>query len=441
MMENARPTFWPEGTFTGYIGTCAEVHVQKSLNQELDNRVQERTIELTLANEKLAQTNSELTQSADNLQAVLDTSPASVGLLKAVKTEQGDVLDFSVLVCNQKFAQLVHEPIRQLAGKRATELAATLWQEETLHQLRQVYETGKSAYREQHEITGRQEQWLGMYITRQDDGIMLTGVDITPLKQAEQQHNRWLQELQRSQQTMQDLEQMRRYVRERGEFLRTTSHDLRGSFGVIQGAAALLNLMDTEEEREQMLSMLNRNLSQVTGLLTQLLDYSRLEAGQEQVFNQSFDAAELLRELSASLQPMAHERGLWLHTDGPDSLPAKGDVVKVRRIAQNLVLNALRYTKAGGVTISWRQNKGRKSWQFNVQDTGSGLPQRSVRQLLDKHRQAETPLHNQQDQENSTASGSGEGIGLSIVKQLSKLLNATLQVESTGAGTLIEVLF
>ncbi|AUD05469.1 CheR family methyltransferase [Spirosoma pollinicola] len=441
MMENARPTFSPEGTFTGYIGTCAEVHVQKSLNQKLDNRVQERTAELTLANEKLAQTNNDLRNSADNLQAVLDTSPASVGLFKALKTAQGEVIDFSVVVCNQKFAQLVQEPIRQVAGKRATDLAATLWQEKTLPQLRQVYETGKSAYREQQEVAGRQDQWIGMYITRQDDGIMLTGVDITPLKQAEYQQSHWLQELERSQQAMQDLEQMRRYVRERGEFLRTTSHDLRGSFGVIQGAAALLNLMDTEEEREQMLSMLNRNLSQVIGLLTQLMDYSRLEAGQEQVFNQPFDVAELLRELSASLQPMAHERGLWLHINGPDSLPAKDDIVKVRRIAQNLVLNALTYTKAGGVTIGWSTGKGKKGWQFSVQDTGSGLPERSVRQLLDKHRQAETIPDNQQEQENYTDSGSGEGIGLSIVKQLSNLLNATLQVESTDAGTLIEVLF
>ncbi|GAB2523958.1 CheR family methyltransferase [Spirosoma aerophilum] len=431
MMENARPTFGADGAFTGYIGTCAEVHTQKSLNQELDNRVQERTQELTQANQELVHT-------AENLQAVLNTSPASVGLLKAVKTEQGEVVNFKVIVCNLKFAQMVHQPIRQVTGKLATELAPALWQEETLDQLRQVYESGKSAYREQHDFLDRQDRWLGMSINRQDDGVILTGLDITALKHAELQQDRWLQELARSQQTMQDLEQMRRYVRERGEFLRTTSHDLRGSFGVIQGAAALLNLMDTKEEREQMLSMLNRNLSQVTDLLTQLLDYSRLESGQEQVFHQAFDAADLLRELGSSLEPSAGEKGLKLLITGPQSLPVQGDMVKVRRIAQNLLLNAISYTPAGEVTLSWGKNDEANGWQFSVQDTGPGLPEQSLRQLRNDEGGTRT-LPNRQS---STFGASGEGIGLSIVRQLSNLLRATVEVTSEpGSGTLIQVFF
>jgi two-component system CheB/CheR fusion protein len=433
MLENARPTFSSDGTFTGYIGTCAEVHVQKSLNQELDSRVQERTLELT-------RINSELTHTAEKLQAVLDTSPASVGLLKAVKTEQGEVVDFKVIVCNQKFAQTMHQPVRQLIGKLATELAPYLWQAETLGQLRQVYESGKGAYREQYDKDTRENRWLGMSITRQDDGVILTGLDITPLKNAEIQQDRWLQELERSQQTMQDLEQMRRYVRERGEFLRTTSHDLRGSFGVIQGAAALLNLMDTKEEREQMLSMLNRNLSQVTELLTQLLDYSRLESGQEQVYHQAFNAAELLRELGTSLEPMASQRGLKLNVTGPASLPVEGDIVKVRRIAQNLLLNALTYTPSGEVTISWDKLSEDKGWQFSVRDTGPGLSERSTQQLRNGSSWIGKLPDSQEDA--MDASGPGEGIGLSIVRQLSNLLKATIEVTSKpGVGTLIEVLF
>ncbi|GAB3773682.1 hypothetical protein GCM10028818_15550 [Spirosoma horti] len=436
MMENAQPTFGPDGTFSGFIGTCAEVHVQKSLNQELDSRVQERTHELTVANTKLVQANGELSQTAENLQAVLDTSPAAIGLLKAIRSEQGEVVDFKLVVWNQKFAQIVHESMKWLSGKLASELADGLWQEETLDQLRQVHASGKAAYREQQEIVGGQERWVSMSINRHDDGVILTGLDITQLKQAEQQQDRWLQELERSQQTMLDLEQMRRYVRERGEFLRTTSHDLRGSFGVIQGAASLLNLMDTKEEREQMLSMLNRNLGQVTSLLTQLLDYSRLESGQEQVFNQFFDASTLLRELGQSMKPVAAERQLLIHVEGPDTLPVTGDQVKVQRIAQNLVLNALKYTREGSVTITWgASNDG--GWQLSVQDTGPGMPESTTRQLLNK---TEATLPS--GQEPFVSPASGEGIGLSIVKQLSTMLKARIEVESkAGVGTVIRVDF
>lgn len=436
MMENAQPTFGPDGTFSGFIGTCAEVHVQKSLNQELDSRVQERTHELIEANNNLLQTNSELGRTAENLQAVLDTSPAAIGLLKAVRSEQDEVVDFKLIVWNQKFAQAVHEPMKRLTGKLATELAPGLWQDETLDQLRQVHASGKVAYRERQELMDGQQRWFSMSINRHDDGVILTGLDITSLKQVEQQQDRWLQELERSQQTMQDLEQMRRYVRERGEFLRTTSHDLRGSFGVIQGAASLLNLMDTKEEREQMLSMLNRNLGQVTSLLTQLLDYSRLESGQEQVFNQHFDVSTLLHGLSQSLETVAREQALWIHVNGPDTLSVTSDPVKVQRIAQNLLLNALRSTQEGGVTMAWDAIDG-GGWQFSVQDTGPGIPERTVRQLLDKTR---TILSSERG--GLVPPAAGEGIGLSIVKQLSALLNASIEVETeAGAGTLIRVRF
>ncbi|GAB3799988.1 hypothetical protein GCM10028819_24410 [Spirosoma humi] len=436
MMENAQPTFGPDGTFSGFIGTCAEVHVQKSLNQELDSRVQERTHELTEANNKLVAANGELSRTAENLQAVLDTSPAAIALLKAVRSEQDDVIDFKLMVGNQKFAQVVREPMKRLTGKLASSLANGLWQEETVDQLRQVHASGKTAYREQQERLGGEERWISLSIDKHDDGIILTGLDITPLKQAEQQQARWLRELERSQQTMQDLEQMRRYVRERGEFLRTTSHDLRGSFGVIQGAASLLNLMDTKEEREQMLSMLNRNLGQVTSLLTQLLDYSRLESGQEQVFNQFFDASTLLRELSQSMAPVAAERGLAIQVEGPDTLPVTGDQVKVQRIAQNLLLNALKYTQKGTVTLAWGASDD-EGWQLSVQDTGPGMPEQTVRQLLNK---PETTPRNYQEQ--FVSPDSGEGIGLSIVKQLSALLKARIQVDSdAGVGTLIQVRF
>ena len=138
----------------------------------------------------------------------------------------------------------------------------------------------------------------------------------------------------------------------------------------------MLNLMDTEEDRADMLSMLQRNLRQVTQMLTQLLDYSRQEAGQEQVERSNFDVADVLRELVAGFQPMATEQNLTLHGVGPETLPLDGDLVKLRRITQNLVLNALKYTQTGGVKVIWELNEDDNYWRLSVHGTGPGLPRR-----------------------------------------------------------------
>jgi signal transduction histidine kinase len=84
-------------------------------------------------------------------------------------------------------------------------------------------------------------------------------------------------------------------------------------------------------------------------LLNDLVDLARLEAGHEHRQLASFDAARVVRELGATFKPLADERSLFLHAEGADTLQVEGDPVKLQRIAQNLILNALHYTDRGGV--------------------------------------------------------------------------------------------
>ena len=76
-----------------------------------------------------------------------------------------------------------------------------------------------------------------------------------------------------------------------------------------------------------------------------------------------------------NLQPLAAERGLFLKADGPATLSVEGDAGKIRRIAQNLLLNALKYTQEGGVTMRWgdSRNNDPERWMLCVQDTGPGF--------------------------------------------------------------------
>ena len=75
------------------------------------------------------------------------------------------------------------------------------------------------------------------------------------------------------------------------------------------------------------------------------------------------------------LHTQAHERGLYLETGGSDSLIVQGDAVKTRRVAQNLLINALKYTREGGVTVNWGDSKENDPdrWMFTVHDTGPGF--------------------------------------------------------------------
>jgi signal transduction histidine kinase len=109
-------------------------------------------------------------------------------------------------------------------------------------------------------------------------------------------------------------------------------------------------------------------------LLTKLADLARLDAGQDQLYLDTFDAAAAVRDLWGSLRQMATERSLFLRTAGPAVLEVQGDRIKILRVVQNLLLNALRYTAEGGVTVEWqaRGTPERPRWQVSITDSGPG---------------------------------------------------------------------
>ncbi len=350
----------------------------------------------------------EIQQTAINLQAVLDSSSAAIGLLQAVRNEKYELVDFELTVCNQRFATFVRQPIEQMPGLSLKHMAEALWQDVTFDNLEKVMLSGQRMYIEKQVQREGHDQWIGMSITKHDDGVVLSGMDITAFKKAEQDKESWLMELEQSNQSVEALKQIRQQVQGRGEFLRSTTHDLRGNLGIIQGAVSMLDMADTNEERNQMMAMLQRNIRQATQMLTELLDYSRMEAGQEERNISSVNINELLAALVDSAQPLAVERNLRLNFESPATLVVAGDAVKISRIAQNLLLNALKYTNEGGVTVSWGELDA-DHWQFTFADTGPGLSWPVPKKGADAQ---------------------GEGIGLFIVRQLCEFLGGWISVDS-----------
>ncbi|MBC3785256.1 CheR family methyltransferase [Spirosoma utsteinense] len=383
-------------------------------------------------------------KTAEALQVVLDSSPASIGLLKVIRSTEGLIVDFRVAAGNQRFAELVGQPVEQLLLLQVEQLARVLWNEMTLPNLKHVVETGEPFYIEQ---THPKFGWIALSVMKQDDGVVLTGLDITDLRQMQQQQENLLAQAKVSEETVMQLTALQQQVRARGELLRASSHDLRGSLGIIQGAADMLSYTDSDEERAQMLSMIQRNVQETTRLVTELLDFSRLEAGQHQVIFASFNAAELLKKLGENVRPLVEGKGLHLDLVGQAHLLINSDALNVLRIAQNLVLNALKYTQQGSITVRWG-SIGQDEWFFSVEDTRPGMDQ----VLADKL--SLVPKLTTGSGASTTAvpdtllgdevvlnSAHGEGIGLVIVRQLCSLLQGRLLVESQpNVGSTFRVL-
>lgn len=270
------------------------------------------------------------------------------------------------------------------------------------------------------------------------------------------------------------LTALRELEQQRAALWQQAAHDLRGNLGVVANATAVLGMPSASDAaRASFLHLLGRNVKALHNLLDDVTSLARLQGGQETLRVEKLDAAALLTEVCETLRPMAAQRGLHFRSMGPAHLEVHGDAVKIRRIAQNLIINAIKYTRQGGVDVSWGdagpQDPAR--WMLQVQDTGPGLhPPKSaelVTALEAASEQAEQVSQDARSGRVSHAESSadlsrnalpqrqphsdppaaaldgtaGEGIGLSIVKRLCDLLNATPHVDTdAGHGTTFRIL-
>lgn len=249
---------------------------------------------------------------------------------------------------------------------------------------------------------------------------------------------------------------------QRADAWREATHDLRGNLAIVQNAATLLQLKSAPLPGvEKPLQMLERSVASLHALLNDLTTQARLDAGRESREIRSFDAAEALSDLCAASQPMAAEHGLYLKAEGPSSLPVEGDRVKVCRIAQNLLLNALQYTQHGGIKVTWnRAETGDERWVLCVQDSGPGLGTPSTTPLsvaLDTATRdaqviqavaapagddAPAPAPMLKSRAAHESERPREGIGLAIVKRLCELMDAALELQTEeGKGSTFRVTF
>jgi signal transduction histidine kinase len=259
------------------------------------------------------------------------------------------------------------------------------------------------------------------------------------------------------------LAEIRELEQERGDLWREAAHDLRGNLGVVAHVAVgLTRHGQRDDSREDFVRILMRNVTSLNHLLNDVTSLARLQAGRETRQIDATDVTAILMPLCEDIRPLAEQRGLYLKCAGPEGFAVDGDAVKIRRIAQNLILNAVKYTRNGGVTVNWGDSEAgdSKRWCLTIADTGPGFHTASgqpIAAALDPAHEPSLPAKTTVAQASSAQKAAstaksqatrsirgeaGEGIGLSIVKRLCEMLDATIEMESVkDQGSTFRILF
>jgi len=214
----------------------------------------------------------------------------------------------------------------------------------------------------------------------------------------------------------------------RTRFLAAISHDVLQPLNAARLFASALRDSEQTGEQRHLAERVDASLRAAEELLDGLLDVSRLDTGALRADVREFDADELLRELAAQYAPVAAGRGLALRVHARPC-PVRSDRRLLRRVLQNFLANALRYTRQGRIVIGMRMRGDMVSLQ--VWDTGPGIPEQHMRQIYDEFHRYQQPFD---------WGERGLGLGLSICQRISRLLGHGLGAQSrVGQGSMFSI--
>ncbi len=244
------------------------------------------------------------------------------------------------------------------------------------------------------------------------------GRDVTERKLAVEEHHQL-----RLQQAA--TEALRESDRRKDEFLATLGHELRNPLGAISMGVELLRQLPPGEDQTWARELIGRQVTQLTRMIDDLLDLSRISQGKLQLHLQTVDLGQVVAAVLDTCRPAiaAGQLGLSVRVP-PAALPLRGDPVRLGQLVTNLLNNAAKYTQPGGqIDLSVTEEHGQLV--LRVTDTGAGIPAAMLTRVFEAFAQV--------DVERDAALG-GLGLGLSLVKRLVELHGGTVEAHSEGPG-------
>ncbi len=224
------------------------------------------------------------------------------------------------------------------------------------------------------------------------------------------------------------VEELRAADRLKSEFLANTSHELRTPLNSIIGFLNLTleGLCESEEERQELLGHALRSAKHLLGLINDVLDLARIEAGRLQVDCRDVELAPILSDVKATMEVQARQKYLdFVMPEVPAGIRVLGDEVRLRQVLVNVIGNAIKFTPQGHVSVAVHASPGSPFVDIDVTDTGIGVAEERRDRLFKKFSQADAT---------TTRKFGGTGLGLVIVKQLIEAMGGSVRLESDGEG-------
>lgn len=221
-------------------------------------------------------------------------------------------------------------------------------------------------------------------------------------------------------------------VRAKEQFIANMSHEMRTPLNAVIGLTHLLLDTDPTPTQQQYLQAIRYSADNLLVLINDILDFAKIEAGKLRLESVPFRLGEIVEGVAQTLRYRADERGLRLTAHIAPEVPAwlVGDALRLNQILLNLLTNAVKFTEEGEVRLRIQAvavTEDSATLSFAVTDTGIGIAPEQVEQIFESFTQARS---------DTTRRYGGTGLGLTIVRELVRLHEGTLDVQSTvGEGT------
>ncbi|MER8494018.1 ATP-binding protein [Mesorhizobium sp. M1312] len=262
--------------------------------------------------------------------------------------------------------------------------------------------------------------------------LMATIHDLSLARRAEEERSRELVEL--NHKYMKETERAEAANRAKSEFLANMSHELRTPLNAIIGFSELMEqaLFGPlgSPRYEEYATDINGSGKYLLGVINDILDMSKIEAGQFSMDQEEIDLCPLMRETVRVISLQAAEKSITVETRIPDSLTLFADRRAIKQIIINLLSNAVKFTGQGG-RIAVRARNTSSALVLTIEDNGCGIPKEALSKLGRPFEQVQNQF---------SKSHAGSGLGLAISRSLAELQGGALKIRSTeGTGTIVSV--